>query len=167
MRKGLPKVLITSFKYIFHQRTKCFVHGYLGKEQDIHEKRNFPRYPATEPIICFRYGREMTMRAQNISLEGLKVTANFNLWVGESMDLAILTNGPRIYCRGRILAVEELRNKVHARLRFAPASDTDSRKLSNYLDSLSRGRFHTGVILGLFILLAYIASVIIRTYFFQ
>lgn len=109
----------------------------------------------------------MTMRAQNISLGGLKVTANFELGVGESMDLVILTNNTRIHCRGRILAIEDSNNRVHARLRLAPTSDRDLRRLSDYVDGLSRGRFHKGAIVGLFILTAYVAYLTIRTYFFQ
>jgi hypothetical protein len=42
----------------------------------------------------------MTMQTLDISLGGLKLEANFDLGVGESLDLAILTNGTRIHCRG-------------------------------------------------------------------
>ena len=49
----------------------------------------------------------MTIRTLNISLGRLKLEANFDLRVGESMVLAIL------------------RNKVHARLCFAQASEMD------------------------------------------
>ena len=88
-------------------------HGYMQ------EKRKFPRFPVTKPVVCFRYGGQMTMRTLNISLGGLKLEANFDLRAGEAMDLAILINGTRIQCKGRILAIEEFKNKVHARLRFA------------------------------------------------
>ncbi len=148
-------------------RTKRLVRRYLGRNHDNYEKRTFPRFLVTEPVVCFRYGRQMTMRAQNISLGGLKVTANFELGVGESMDLVILTNNTRIHCRGRILAIEDSNNRVHARLRLAPTSDRDLRRLSDYVDGLSRGRFHKGAIVGLFILTAYVAYLTIRTYFFQ
>ena len=137
---------------------------------DLQEKRKFPRFPLTKPVICFRYGRQMTMRTLNISLGGLKLEANFDLGVGESMNLAILTNGTRIPCKGKILAIEDFKNKVHARLRFAHISDMDFRKLSNYLNSLSRRKgipFNKWVSGGLFILSAYIAYLIIRTYFFR
>jgi len=176
MRKGSQKALIRSFKslflslgrhlYLSPQRTKHFADGHQGKTQDIHERRNFPRFAVTEPVICFRYGRQMAMRTQNVSLGGLKLEANFDLGIGESMDLAILTNGTRIHCRGRILAIEDFRNKVHARLCFSRTSDMDLRKLSDYLDTLSRGSLPKWVIGGLFILSAYIAYLIIRTYFF-
>ena len=137
---------------------------------DLQEKRKFPRFPLTKPVICFRYGRQMTMRTLDISLGGLKLEANFDLGVGESMNLAILTNGTRIPCKGKILAIEDFKNKVQARLRFAHISDMDFRKLSNYLNSLSRRKgipFNKWVIGGLFILSAYIAYLIIRTYFFR
>jgi hypothetical protein len=68
----------------------------------MHEKRKFPRFPVTELVICSRYGRQMSMRTQNISLGGLKVEANFNLGVGESLDLAIIANDIRIRCKGII-----------------------------------------------------------------
>ena len=150
--------------------TKRLANGFSGKAQDIHEKRKFPRFSVTIPVLCFRYGRKMTMRTMNISLGGLKLEANFDLRIGESMVFAILTNGTRIQCRGRILAIEEFKNKVHARLCFAHTSDMDFRKLSDYLDTLPRGKgilLQKGVIGGLLILLAYIAYLIIRTYFFQ
>ena len=133
----------------------------------IHEKRKFPRFPAVVPVICSRYGRKMTMRTQNISLGGLKLEANFDLGVGESMDLALLTKGTRIYCKGRILAIEEFGNKVHARLHFAHTSDSEYRKLSDYLHTLYWGRFQKWVIGGIFILSAYITYLFIRTYFFR
>jgi hypothetical protein len=109
----------------------------------------------------------MTMRTLNISRGGLKLDANFDLGVGESLDFAILTNGTRIQCKGIILAIEEFNHKVHARLRFARISDVDFKKLCDYLDSLSRGRVQKWVIGSLFILLGYIAYLILRTYFLQ
>jgi len=110
------------------------------------------------------------MRTVNISLGGLKLEANFDLGVGESMELAILTNGTRIQCKGRILAIEDFKNKVHARLRFAQTSDVDFWKLSDYLDTLSRGKGKLAqkwIIAGLVILSAYIAYLIIRAYFLR
>ena len=151
-------------------RTNKLGNGYSGNTRDAHEKRKFPRFIVAKKVVCFRYGREMTMQTLNISLGGLKLEANFDLGVGESMDLAILTNGTRIQCKGRILAIEDFKNKVHARLRFAHTSDMDFWKLSHYLDTLSRGKrklVQKGVIGGLFILSAYIAYLIIRTYFFR
>ena len=136
----------------------------------MHEKRKFPRFTVTAQIICFRYGRQMTMRTLNVSRGGLKLEANFDLGVGESIDLAILINGTRIQCKGIILAIEEFRHKVKARLRFARISEIDIKKLSNYLGTLSRGKgmpFQRMVIGGLFILSAYIAYLLIRTYFFR
>jgi hypothetical protein len=136
----------------------------------MHEKRKFPRFTVTAQIICFRYGRQMTMRTLNVSRGGLKLEANFDLGVGESIDLAILINGTRIQCKGIILAIEEFRHKVKARLRFARISEIDIKKLSNYLGTLSRGKgipFQRVVIGGLFILSAYIAYLFIRTYFFK
>lgn len=102
------------------------------------EKRKFPRFPVMESVLCFRYGRRMTMRALDISLGGLKLEANFDLGVGESIDFAILARGTRILCKGRILEIEESRDKVQARLRFAPASDSEYGKLSRYLQAISR-----------------------------
>jgi len=136
----------------------------------MHEKRKFPRFAVTAQIICFRYGRQMTMRTLNVSRGGLKLEANFDLGVGESIDLAILINGTRIQCKGIILAIEEFRHKVKARLRFARISEIDIKKLSNYLGTLSRGKgipFQRVVIGGLFILSAYIAYLLIHTYFFR
>ena len=145
-------------------------HGYSGKAQDSHDKRKFPRFAVEKEVICFRYGRKMTMRTVNISLGGLKLQANCDLWVGESMDFSILTNGTRIQCKGRVLAIEDFKNKVHARLRFAHTSDLDFRKLSQYMDTLSRGKampIQKWIIGASFILSAYIAYLIIRTYFFR
>ena len=102
------------------------------------EKRKFHRFPVMESVLCFRYGRQMTMRTLDISLGGLKLEANFDLGVGESMDFAILAHGTRIQCKGRILDIEESRNKVQARLRFAPASNSEYGKLSRYLQAVSR-----------------------------
>jgi hypothetical protein len=135
--------------------------------QDTHEKRKFPRFSVAKPVICFRFGRQMTMRTLNISLGGLRLEANFDLRVGESLNLAILTNGSRIQCKARILAIEDLKNKVYARLRFAHTSDMDFRKLSDYLNTLSgakRRAFRRVAIGGLFILSAYIAYLIIGIY---
>ncbi len=135
---------------------------------DRHEKRKFPRFPVTELVICSRYGRQMSMRTQNISLGGLKVEANFNLGVGESLDLAIITNDIRIQCKGIILAIEEFNHKILARLRFARISHVDSKKLSDYLDTLSRGGeipVRKWLIVGLFILMMFIAYLLMRTYF--
>jgi len=88
----------------------------------------------------------MTMRTLNISQGGLKLEANFDLGVGESIDFAILTNNSRIQCKGRILEIEESRNKVQARLRFAPTSNREHGKLSKYLHALSRRPFQRGAI---------------------
>lgn len=107
------------------------------------------------------------MRTLNISRGGLKLNANFDLGVGESLDLAILANGTKIRCRGVILAIEEFNHKVHARLCFARISEVDFKKLCDYLDTLSRGRSQKWVIGGLLMLSAYIAYLILRTYFFR
>ena len=80
----------------------------------------------------------MTMRTLDIGLGGLKLEANFDLGAGELIDFAILTGGDRIQCKGRILEVEESRNKVQARLQFAPTSDWEHGKLSRYLHALAR-----------------------------
>ena len=74
--------------------------------------------------------------------------ANFDLRVGETIDLAILINGTRIQCRGTILAIEEFGNKVQARLRFTRTSNSEHRKLSDYLHTLYWGRFQKWVIGG-------------------
>jgi hypothetical protein len=102
------------------------------------EKRRFPRFAVADQVICSRYGKEMTMRTQNISLGGAKLEANFDLGVGENINFTILTNRRRINCKGTILAIEELKNKVYARLLFSPASDSDDWKLSDYLHRISR-----------------------------
>ncbi|NIS60364.1 MAG: hypothetical protein GTO13_06610 [Proteobacteria bacterium] len=132
----------------------------------MHEKRKFPRFPVRAPVICFRYGRRMVMRALNISLSGLKLEANFDLGVGESLDFVILAKDNEIRCTGKILAVEELDHKVHARLRLAPTSDSEYRKLTDFLYTLSPKRFQKWVIVASSILMAYMAYLIIRTYFF-
>ena len=131
------------------------------------EKRKFPRFPVTVPIICFRYGKRMAMRALDISLGGLRLEANFDLGVGESLDFVILAKDTEIRCTGKILSVDELDHKVHARLRLAPTSDSELRKLTDYLHTLSPKRFPKWIILWLSILMAYVAYVIIRTYFFR
>jgi|GEM_PF-1917863 len=97
----------------------------------MHEKRKFPRFPVKKQVVCFRYGKEMVMRTLDISLGGLKLEAPFDLGVGESMDFAILSDGTRIRGKGRVLATEDLKNKVHARVRFDRTSGIDFRKLSN------------------------------------
>ena len=130
----------------------------------MHEKREFPRFPVTIQVNCFRYGRQLTMRTLNVSLGGLKLEANFDLGVGESMNLDILTNGTTIQCKGDVLAIEDLKNKIHARLRFDSISDQEYKKLSNYLYTLYWGRFQKWVIGGILILLAYIAYVFIQPY---
>ena len=108
------------------------------------------------------------MRTLNISRGGLKLEANLDLGVGEPLDLAILTNGTRIECRGIILEIEEFKHKVHARLRLSRISDGDLKKLSDYLNALSHGRripLQKWLMVGLFILMIFIAYLLIRTYF--
>lgn len=133
----------------------------------MHEKRKFPRFPVTAPVICFRYGRRMAMRALDISLGGLRLEANFDLGVGESLDFVILAKDTKIRCTGKILGVDELDHKVHARLRLAPTSDSELRKLTDYLHTLSPKPFPKWIIVWLSILMAYMAYLIIRTYFFR
>jgi hypothetical protein len=116
------------------------------------EKRKFPRFPVTASAICSRYGRQMSMRTLDISQGGLRLEANFELAVGESIDFVILINGTRIRCRGRILAIEELNHKVQARLRFTRTASSEQRKLSDYLHSFSVKPFEKRLIGGLFIL---------------
>ncbi len=101
------------------------------------------------------------MRTLDISLGGLKLEANFDLGVGESLDLAILTNGTRIHCRGSILAIEESKYKVYARLRFDRIPDSEYRKLCDHLHTLYWGRYEKWVIGGIFILSAYLAYLLI------
>ncbi len=108
------------------------------------------------------------MRTVDISLDGLKLEANFDLGIsGESIDLAILTNGTKIYCKGRILAIEEFGNKVFARLRLFPTSYSEYRKLADYLYTLYWGRLQKWIIGGIFIVSAFIAYLIFRGYFLQ
>jgi hypothetical protein len=104
----------------------------------------------------------MSMRTVNISLGGLKLEANFDLGVGESLDLAILTNGTRIHCRGSILAIEDSKYKVYARLRFDRIPDSEYRKLYDHLHTLYYwGQYEKWVIGGIFILSAYLAYLLI------
>jgi len=130
----------------------------------MYERRKFTRFYITNPVLCSRYGRPRTMRTLNVSEGGLKLEANFDLGVGEFIDLAILINGTKIRCRGTILAIEEFGNKVQARLRFTRTSDFEHRKLSDYLHTLYWGRFQKWVIGGIFILLAYIVYLFIHPY---
>ncbi len=101
------------------------------------------------------------MRTVNISLGGLKLEANVALGVGESLDLAILTNGTRIHCRGRILAIEDSKYKLYARLRFDRIPDSEFGKLCDHLHTLYWGRYEKWVIGGIFILSAYLAYLLI------
>lgn len=110
------------------------------------ERRKFPRFPVKKQVVCFRYGKEMVMRTLDISLGGLKLEAPFDLGVGESMDFAILADGSRIRGKGRILATDDFRNKVHARLCFDHTSNMDIRRLSHCLPVPSRRRSQRGVI---------------------
>jgi hypothetical protein len=103
----------------------------------------------------------MTMQTLNVSLGGLKLQANFGLAVGESLDLAILTNGTRIHCRGTILAIEDFKYKVHARLRFDRIPDSEYRKLCDHLHTLYWRWYEKWVIGGIFILSAYLAYLLI------
>jgi hypothetical protein len=103
------------------------------------------------------------MGTLNISLGGLKLEANTQLGVGESVDLGILPNGTTIQCKGRILVIEDFKNKVHARLCFDSISDPEYEKLSSYLHTLYWGRLQKWLIRGIFILVAYIAYLFIRT----
>jgi hypothetical protein len=103
----------------------------------------------------------MTMRTLDISQGGLRLEANFELGVGESMDFVILINGTRIRCRGKILAIEELNHKVQARLRFTRTSSSEQRKLSDYLHSSSVKPFEKRLIGGLFILAGVFLAVMI------
>jgi hypothetical protein len=107
------------------------------------------------------------MRTLNVSLGGLKLEGNFDLGVGESMNLAILTNGSTIQCTGRVLAIEDFKNKVYARLRFDSIPDPEYERLSNYLYTLYWRRFQKWVIGGIFIVLAYIAYMFMRTHLLQ
>jgi hypothetical protein len=100
-------------------------------------------------------------------MDGLKLEANFDLRISESIDLAILTNGTKIYCKGRILAIEEFGNKVCARLRLVPTSYSEYRKLADYLYTLYWGRIQKWIIGGIFIVSASIAYLIFRAYFLQ
>ena len=104
----------------------------------------------------------------DIGLGGLKLESNFDMRTGESMDFSILTKSTSIRCKGTVLATEEFQGKVQARLSFSHTSDSDFRKLSNYLDTLSPERgtsLQKGLLCVFLILSALIAYFIIRTYF--
>lgn len=108
------------------------------------------------------------MRTLNMSRGGLKLEANFDVGIGESMDLVVLINGTRIRCRGKVLAIEELNHKVQARLRFTRTSSSEQRKLSDYLHSFSVKPFEKRLIGGLFILAGVFLAVMIGyTRYFQ
>jgi len=117
----------------------------------------------------------MSMRTLDISQGGLKLEANFDLRVGESMDVVLLINGTRIRCKGKVLAIEELGHKVQASLSFALPSDWEHGKLSKYLHRLSAGRkiafpkwvTAKWVTVGLYILSALLAYFLIRSHFFK
>jgi len=154
--------------YSLLTRMKTFLNGNPGMRGFVNEKRKFPRYPVERTVICHRFGKERSMRTVDIGLGGLKLESNFDIRTGESMDFAILTNSTSIRCKGTVLATEEFQGKVQARLTFSRTSDRDFRKLSNYLDTLSRGKgtfLQKGLLCVLLILSALIAYFIIRTYF--
>jgi hypothetical protein len=95
----------------------------------MNEKRGSPRLPVTAPVICSRYGKRMTMRGLDISQQGLKLEANFDLQLGELLDFVILLNSTEIPCRGKVVAIEELGYKVRARVRFTRTASSEQRKL--------------------------------------
>lgn len=115
------------------------------------------------PVLYFCGGKQLIGRTVNISLGGMKLETDFDLGVGESMDLAILANGTKIHCRGKVLGIEELGNKILARLYFDRISHSEYRKLSDYLQTLYWGCFQKWVIGGIFIVLAGIAYLMILT----
>jgi hypothetical protein len=132
------------------------------------ERRQFPRLPVTAPVICSRYGKRMTMRALDISQEGLKLEATFDLRVGESLDLAILLNGTEIRCRGKVVAVEELGRKVRARVRFTRTASSEQRKLSDHIHILSMSPLQRGLIGGLLLLaVVSLIGVIVYSQYFR
>lgn len=136
-------------------------HPWKAEISSVSRKETVPLFPLREKDDHVNY----EYQSGRIETEG-----NFDLRVGESMVLSILTNGTRIPCRGRILAIKDFKNKSHARLYFARTSDMDFRKFSGYLGTYSRVKgmlFKKGGIGGLSILLAYIAYLLIHTYFFQ
>jgi RNA polymerase sigma factor (sigma-70 family) len=124
-----------------------------GGRIDMADKRRFPRFPVKKQVVCFRYGKEMVMRTLDISLGGLKLEAPFDLGVGESMDFAILADGSKIRGKGRILATDDFKNKVHARLCFDHTSNMDFRRLSNCLPAPSGRLSQRGVINDSFLFL--------------
>jgi len=108
------------------------------------------------------------MRTLDINLGGLKLEANFNLKVGEAVDLTILVGDNEITYKGKILALEEFSDKVRAKLCFAPLLDWEYKKFSDYLGTLSHGRripFQKWLFVGFFILVSFIAYLLIHTYF--
>ncbi len=129
----------------------------------MYERRQFPRFLAMTPVLYFCGGKQLIGRTVNISLGGMKLETDFDLGVGESMDLAILANGTKIHCRGKVLGIEELGNKILARLYFDRISHSEYRKLSDYLQTLYWGCFQKWVIGGIFIVLAGIAYLMILT----
>lgn len=104
------------------------------------------------------------MSTLNVSLGGLKLEANLDLGVGEFVNLDILTNATTIQCKARVLAIEDFRNKVYARVRYDSIPDQEYKKLCNYLYTLYWGRFQKWVIGGILLLLAYIVYVFFHPY---
>lgn len=140
----------------------------MGRQhtEDTQERRRFPRFPVTNPVICTRHGKRISMRSLDMSLGGLKLEANFDLGVGESIDFIILARGTEIHCKGKVIGIEDFGHKVHARLHLNPSSESERRKLAEYLHTLYWGRFQKWVIGGIIIALASISSLLIYTYFF-
>jgi hypothetical protein len=130
------------------------------------ERRQFPQLPVTAPVICSRYGRRMTMRGLDISQQGLKLEANFDLQLGELLDFVILLNSTEIPCRGKVVSIEELGYKVRARVRFTRTASSEQRKLFEHIHFLSP--LQKGLIGGLLVFaVASLVGVIVYSQYFR
>ena len=108
------------------------------------------------------------MRGLDISQEGLKLEANFDLQVGESLDFVILLNGTEIRCRGKVVAIEELGRKVRARVRFTRTASSEQRKLSDHIHIHSMSPRQKGLISGLLVFaVASLIEVIVYSQYFR
>lgn len=77
------------------------------------------------------------MRGLDISQQGLKLEANFDLQLGELLDFVILSNSTEIPCRGKVVSIEDLGYKVRAGVRFTRSASAEQRKLFEHIHFLS------------------------------
>jgi hypothetical protein len=114
----------------------------------IRDRRKGPRFDVNQPVHYVKKNRKRDCRSLNISLDGLKIETDGEVFPDDLLDLTLLVGESLVKAKGRVVYVEELPDGTfHAGLVFQDLSEGGQGALLQYFtDIIAHGVERRGIL---------------------